>query len=192
MKNKIIIIIPARLGSQRLKNKNILPIKNVPMVAYVAQEAQKSKHAPTIFISSESEVVRKICIKYHLNFIKRPKNLSKKFVEKQEVIVHAVKYVHKKFKYKPQIVISLQCNSPEFEYKDLDVAIKFFKKSFPGKKKKELISVGKNNMQNAAFRIMTWQAVFQKSLSTNVSIFFCNYVDIHSKRDYLLAIKKIK
>ena len=32
MKIKIVVIIPARLGSLRLKNKNILPIKNIPML----------------------------------------------------------------------------------------------------------------------------------------------------------------
>ena len=45
----------------------------------------------------------------------------------------------KKFKFKPKAVVSLQCNSPEFNYKDLDKALKFFKKKFPQKKKKELI-----------------------------------------------------
>jgi CMP-N-acetylneuraminic acid synthetase len=192
MKNKIIVIIPARLGSQRLKYKNILPIKNIPMVAYVAREAKKSKFNPTIFVSSESEIIEKICVKYDLNFIKRPKKLARKFVEKQEVIVSAAKHILRKFKYKPEIVVSLQCNSPEFKCKDLDNAIKFFKKSFPGKEKKELISVGRDNMQNAAFRIMTWKAVFQKSLSTNISIFYTDYTDIHYKTDYLLTLKKIK
>jgi len=191
-KKKIAIIIPARLGSQRLKHKNILPIKNIPMVAYVAREAKKSKFNPIVFVSSESEIIRKICVKYDINFIKRPKRLAKKFVEKQEVIVSAAKYILRKFKYKPEIIVSLQCNSPQFKCKDLDNAIKFFKKSFPEKEKKELISVGRDNMQNAAFRIMTWKAVFQKSLSTNISIFFTDYVDVHNKADYLLTLKKIK
>ena len=186
-----LIIIPARMGSVRLKNKNILPIKGIPMFVYVAKEAQKSKYNPKIWVSSESSKIKKICEKFNINFLKRPTKLSKSNVEKQLVVVHAVKLLSKKFKNNPPIVISLQPNSPEFKSKDLDQAIQFFSNSFKNKKNKELISVGRDNRQNAAFRIMTFSAVFQKSLSTNIIIFKTNYTDIHNKRDYLKVKKKI-
>ena len=110
-------------------------------------------------------------------------------VEKQEIIVHGSRFISKKYKFKPKIVVSLQCNSPEFNYKDFDKAMKVFNKKFLKKEKKELISVGYDNCQNAAFRIMTYKAVFQKSLSTNVIIFFTNYTDIHTKQDYKKVLK---
>lgn len=191
IKTNILIVIPARMGSKRLKNKNILPIKGMPMFVYVAKEAEKSKFKPLIWVSSESKKVKKICKKYNINYLKRPNNLSKDNTEKQLVIVHAVKKLSKKLKYQPKIIISLQPNSPELKVKNLDDAIKFFSKCFKRKKNKELISVGKDNLQNAAFRIMTYSAVFQKSLSTNISIFKTNYIDIHNKKDYLKVIKKI-
>ena len=188
---KPLIIIPARLGSKRLKDKNILPINGVPMLAFVAEEVKKSKFSPLIYVSSESMKIKKICEKYKINFVKRPKKLSKDNVEKQSVIVDAVKQLVEKLKIHPKIVISLQPNSPEIKVKDLDKAIIFFSKCFTNKKNKELISVGKDNMQNAAFRIMTYSAVFQKSLSTNVCIFKTNYTDIHTKKDYKKVLKKI-
>ena len=189
MNKNLVIIIPSRLGSTRLKNKNILLIKGMPMFVYVALEALKSKYKPTVFISSESQKVKQICLKYKLNFIQRPKRLSTKMVEKQEIIVHGSRFISKKYKFKPKIVVSLQCNSPEFNYKDFDKAMKVFNKKFLKKEKKELISVGHDNCQNAAFRIMTYKAVFQKSLSTNVIIFFTNYTDIHTKQDYKKVLK---
>ena len=189
MNKNLVIIIPSRLGSTRLKNKNILLIKGMPMFVYVALEALKSKYKPTVFISSESQKVKQMCLKYKLNFIQRPKRLSTKMVEKQEIIVHGSRYISKKYKFKPKIVVSLQCNSPEFNYKDFDKAMKVFNKKFLKKEKKELISVGHDNCQNAAFRIMTYKAVFQKSLSTNVIIFFTNYTDIHTKQDYKKVLK---
>ena len=190
-KNSPLIIIPARMGSVRLKNKNILPIKGVPMFAYVAREAKKSKSNPNIWVSSESAKVRKICKKFNINYLKRPKKLSKNNVEKQSVVVHAVSAIIKKLKIKPDIVVSLQPNSPEFKFNDLDKAINFFLRCFKNKKNKELISVGYDDCQNAAFRIMTLSAVFQKSLSTNVIIFRTNYQDIHTERDYRQVLKKI-
>ncbi len=191
MNKDLIIIIPVRAGSRRLKNKNILKIKNLPMFVYVALEAKKSKNKPSIFISSESNKIKKICEKYNLNFIKRPKRLSSPKVEKQEAIVHGTKYINQKYNFKPKYVISLQCNSPQFKHQDLDRAFKKFKKEFVKKEKKELISVGHDNCQNAAFRIMTFKAVFQKSLSTNIIVFFTNYIDIHTRANYKKVLKKL-
>ena len=57
---------------------------------------------------------------------------------------------------------------------------------------KEVISVNKSdNIQNAAFRIMTYKTVFQKTLSTKIGVYFCDYTDIHNKSDYL-KVKKTR
>ena len=181
------------MGSKRLPNKNILPIKNKPMFVFVANNVKTSKYKLNIFISSESKKIKDICKKNSLNFIKRPKRLSLDYSEKQEAIVHATKYLREKLKYNPKIIISLQANSPEFNSKDLDQALKFFNtKMHVGKPIKELISVNPDNIQNGAFRILTNKAVFQKTLSTKMGIFFTNYIDIHTKKDYQKAKKKIE
>ena len=55
-KNTIVVIIPARNGSKRLKNsKNILKINTKPMVIRCAMEAAKSKYVDHIYVSSESK-----------------------------------------------------------------------------------------------------------------------------------------
>ena len=190
---KIAVIIPVRMGSTRLRNKNILPIKRDPMFIYVAKNLLKSSLKFNLFISSESEKIKKICEKFKLNFIKRPQKLSKDHVEKHEAIVHAIKFLSINHKYNPNIVVSLQANTPEFKSRDFDKAIKFFNtKLHVGKPIKELISVNPDNIQNGAFRILTNKAVFQKTLSTKVGIFFTNYLDIHSKSDYLKVKKKLE
>tara|TARA_Y100000590_G_C15724435_1_gene1014670 strand:+ start:1031 stop:1621 length:591 start_codon:yes stop_codon:yes gene_type:complete len=191
-KKKILVIIPAKGNSKRLKNKNILQINDLPLVIRAAKEALKSKYVDKVFVSSESKKILNICEKYHINNINRPKKLSRAKVEKQEVIIHATKYFKKKY-FKPDIVISLQCNSPEFSYLDLDKALIFFEtKLHPKAKIKEVISVNKDNIQNAAFRILTYKAVFQKSLSTKVGVFFTNYSDIHTKEQFIKSKKKLK
>ena len=191
--SKIAVIIPVRMGSKRLPNKNILPIKKVPMFVFVAKKVIKSKYNLNIFITSESEKIRKICNNNNLNFIKRPKKLSTDVAEKQEAIVHATKYLKTTFKYIPKTVISLQANTPEFKVRDLEKALEFFNnKLYVGKPIKELISVNPDNIQNGAFRILTYEAVFQKTLSTKIGIYFTNYLDIHSKSDYLKVKKKLE
>ena len=188
---KILIVIPVRMGSKRLFNKNILPINGVPMFLRVAYEALKSKYKPFVVVSSESNIIKEKCKENNIFFIKRPKKLSLDTVEKQEVIKHAVKHLLKR-KYKPDIVVSLQVNTPEFNSIDLDNAISFFRKNvFINSSIREVISIGKDNLQNGAFRIMTMKTVFQKTLSTKVGVFFTDYLDIHYIADYKKVIKRI-
>ena len=191
-KKKILLIIPARGNSRRLKNKNILKIDGLPLVVRAAKEASKSKFVDELLVSSEAKYILDICKKNNINTLKRPKKLSISSTEKQEVIVHAAKYFEKNY-FKPEIVISLQCNSPEFNFRDLDNALVFFeKKLHPNAKIKEVISINKNNIQNACFRILTFKAVFQKTLSTKMGVFFTNYSDIHTHKDFLKSKKNIE
>ena len=189
----IAVIMPVRMNSKRLKNKNILPINGKPMFVYVAQNILRSKNKLSLYISSESKIIEKLCKNYGLNFIKRPKKLSYDNVEKQEVIVHAAKLLNKKNKTKPSIIVSIQANTPQFKASDLDKALYFFSnKLYVGKPIKEVFSVNPDNIQNGAFRILTQKAVFQKTLSTKVGVFFTNYIDIHKRKDYLKVLKKLK
>ncbi len=190
--NKTVVVIPAKKKSRRLKNKNILPIKGKPMFLYVADEIKKSKKIDEIIISSDCKKIEKIALDNNLKFIKRPKKLTYEKVEKQDVIVHAIKKFYKN-KRKPKIVISLQPNSPELNYKDLDKALYFFdKKLYPNAKIKELISINRNRIQNAAFRIMTYKTVFQKTLSTKIGVYVRDLIDIHTRQEYLNAKKNIE
>ena len=189
---KIVVVIPAKKKSRRLKNKNILPIKGEPMFLYVAKEINKSKKIDEIIISSDCKNIKKISLVNNFKFVKRPKKLTYESAEKQDVVVHAIKKIYKN-QQKPGIVISLQPNSPELRYRDLEKALIFFeKKLYPGAKKKELISINKNKIQNAAFRIMTYNTVFQKTLSTKVGVHVKDLIDIHTYKEYLNAKKNIK
>ena len=189
--SRVLIIIPARSGSKRLKNKNILPIKNLPMFVYVAKEASKSRFKPEIYVSSESKKILDICKKFNIKFLKRPSKLSGDNIEKQEVISFTFKKLRKKLQ--PKIIVSLQPNSPEFKFNHLDKAIVFFlKKAFPKKEVKEVVSIGKNNLQNGAFRIMTPKTVTKKTLSTNIGVFKTDYMDIHNLNEYKKAKKRIE
>ena len=72
---KNIIIIPARGGSKRLRNKNILKICNLPMFLLVAKEAKKSKYFQEVYVSSDSKKILDICKHNKIKFIIRPKRL---------------------------------------------------------------------------------------------------------------------
>ncbi len=183
--------MPVKYNSKRLKNKNILPIKNLPMFIYVAKKFQKKKLISKLIVSSESKKIKEICETYNVDFLKRPNRLSKPNVEKQEVVVDAVKRL--KYINNNDIIISLQPNSPEVKFDDLKKALLFFKnKLYKDSEIKELICINKKNIQNPSFRILTYKAVFQKTLSTKIGVYFADYEDIHTKKEYLIIKKKIE
>ena len=188
---KIVVIMPVKYQSKRLKEKNILPINHLPMFVYVANKFIKSKIFSKFIVSTESKKIMKLCEDYKIDYINRPKYLSKPEVEKQAVIVHAVKNF--KAINKNDIIISLQPNSPEVKVSDIKKALNFFKnKLYKNAKIKELICVNKNNVQNPSFRILTYDAVFQRTLSTKIGIYHANYEDIHTLKEYLKVKKKIE
>jgi CMP-N-acetylneuraminic acid synthetase len=60
----IICFIPARKGSQRIKNKNILKIKGRPLIYWTVVKALKSKKFHKIIFSSDSKSYYKILLKF--------------------------------------------------------------------------------------------------------------------------------
>ena len=59
-KLKRLLIIPARGGSKRIKNKNIKKFKKRPIIFYTINNALKSKLFNKIHVSTDSNLVKKI------------------------------------------------------------------------------------------------------------------------------------
>jgi N-acylneuraminate cytidylyltransferase len=60
----IVALIPARAGSKRLKNKNILPLAGHPLIAYSIAAAAESKIFTDIIVSTDSEKYADIARQY--------------------------------------------------------------------------------------------------------------------------------
>ena len=73
---KIIGMIPARLGSTRVKNKNLRLINGIPLIQYVINEAKDSELLDEIYINSEAEIFDQIAENNSLQFYKRPAQLA--------------------------------------------------------------------------------------------------------------------
>lgn len=188
---KVLVVIPARGGSKRLERKNIYPVLGKPMLLWVTEECEKSKYVSRYVVSTEDEEIKNLCIKNSIEVIERPLKLAADKVEKMDVISHATAEVLSNG-YEPNIVVSLQPNSPEFKAADLDKAIEFFlEKLYPSHSVAEVISINPDMLQNACFRIMTTKTVFQTTLSTHVGVFMTDYHDIHTKEDVKIVEERI-
>ena len=72
----IIGMIPARLGSTRVKNKNLRLLDNKPLIQHIVDSARKSKYLNKIYINSEADIFSEIAEKNKIQFYKRSDYLS--------------------------------------------------------------------------------------------------------------------
>mgnify|MGYP001263041908 CR=1 FL=1 len=139
MKNKrVVALIPARQGSDRIKNKNLKKLCKKPLLYWTLVSAIKSKYIDEIYVSSDSKKILNYSKKLNVNTIKRPKKFSNSFATRKHVINHTLnnlKKNNKSFDY----LIYLQPTSPLRNKLHIDNALRVvFKKKSLG-----LVSVKK-------------------------------------------------
>ena len=172
-----VAVIPARLGSVRLKEKNIQLYKGKPLIYWAIDAAKKSKYIKKIYVSSESKKIQDLAFSFDVEVINRPEFLSEPNIYKMDVIAHAVNEI-KKFR-RPTIVTSIQANSPEITSKAIDDSID----QLLHYNLNEVMSVDSNLNQNGAIRTMKYESVFDKNLSTHFGVIKSDIMDIHTEED---------
>jgi CMP-N-acetylneuraminic acid synthetase/quercetin dioxygenase-like cupin family protein len=73
---KIIAMIPARMGSKRVKSKNLRLLNGKPLIEYILDTVSKVDIFDKIYVNSEDNVFSEIAEKYGVSFYERPIHLS--------------------------------------------------------------------------------------------------------------------
>ncbi|MFH0988276.1 MAG: cupin domain-containing protein [Parcubacteria group bacterium] len=73
---KIIAMIPARLGSKRVKHKNLRLLAGKTLSQHVAEKCKQSGVFSDIYINSEADVFEKIATDCGVKFYKRPERMA--------------------------------------------------------------------------------------------------------------------
>ncbi|MCJ8347867.1 acylneuraminate cytidylyltransferase family protein [bacterium] len=119
-----VALIPARGGSQRLPNKNMLAINGTPLIAMTINSALEADQLNDVFVSTDCSVIAECAKKYHAKvpFI-RPDSLSNDTATSNSVILH---FIDKLELLDSDIVVFLQPTSPLRTFKDINNAINLF------------------------------------------------------------------
>ena len=119
-KPKILGIIPARKGSKRLKNKNILNFSGKPIITHTIKYALKSKYINQLIVSTDCPKIRKISEKFKVIIHHRNKNLASDDATVHQVCLDILKNkTLKKF----DIICVLYPTAPLRNTKDIDGTI---------------------------------------------------------------------
>lgn len=103
-----IAIIPARGGSKRLPNKNILPLGGLPLLAYSILFAQKQGFINEVCVSTDDEEIKKVALQYGAKVIDRPVAISGDL----EPTITALQHVLDTIEDEVENVILLQPTNP--------------------------------------------------------------------------------
>ena len=92
----ILIVIPAKGNSTRIKNKNIFNINGKKLIEFTFDLIKKKKLINNTFVSSNSNIIKEITAKNGFNFIRRPEKLCKSKSSTESAIIHTIDYLKKK------------------------------------------------------------------------------------------------
>jgi len=139
MKPKIYAMIPARIGSQRLKMKNLALLNNKPLIYYALNAAKKTKIFDKIILNSDHKIFKKIAKRYKVDFYLRPKKFGTSKSKSDEVVYD----FFQKFP-KQDILVWVNPIAPLQKYEEIRKVVNYFKR----KKIDSLITTSYNQVHS--------------------------------------------
>jgi N-acylneuraminate cytidylyltransferase len=121
---KILSLIPARAGSQRIPNKNILPLNGKPLICYTVEAALESALINRVIVSTDSERIANTAKEAGAEIpFMRPENISKSTSTEMEFFIHALKWMKDNEGYIPDLIVLLYPTSPFRKSITIDKAV---------------------------------------------------------------------
>lgn len=110
---KVLALIPARAGSQRVKSKNIKPLAGKPLIAYTIEAAKKSRYVTRVIVSTDSSEIAAIAKNFGAEVpFMRPEELAASHSTELEFHEHALQWLKDNEGYEPDLVVNLYPTTP--------------------------------------------------------------------------------
>jgi len=119
--HRVVALIPARAGSKRLKNKNILPLGGKPLIAWTIEAALNSCEIDDVIVSTDDLNIKQVAIDFGASVpFMRPSFLSNDVASTDDVLLHAINELKLS---DTDILILLQPTSPMRNYQEIKKAL---------------------------------------------------------------------
>ena len=102
------ILIPARGGSKRIPNKNIIEVFNRPLISFVIEQAKKI--TDKVYVSTDCDHIATVASSLGARIIERPRSLATDTSDVRHTIKHFLECVH------TEILVLMQATSPSVKY----------------------------------------------------------------------------
>lgn len=122
--NPILSVTLARGGSKSIEKKNIALLNGLPLLAYTAIEAKRSKYIDDYIVSTDDAEIAECARKYGAGVpFRRPAELATDTATSAEALIHAVKWMENHLKKDYSYVIELMGTNPLKTHEDIDAVI---------------------------------------------------------------------
>lgn len=179
---KILVIIPAKLDSKRLPNKNILDINGKSLVEYSIEYAKQCKYDTDIIISSESDLLKTIADTHNIKFHKRDISLCGD-AEVVDVYISIVNEISESY----DLVIGLQPDNPDRDYTLSDCIDYMINNNYD-----DLITVNSLYKRSGSVRIFKYDYLKHSMVSKRIGCLKDTATDIHYENDLNLVKLKLQ
>ncbi len=122
-KYKYVAEIPARIGSKRVKHKNLRLINGKPMIAYSIEACKGVPKIDKIFVNTDSSLIGQIGLDYGVEYYKRDPSLSTDDTKQDEFNYGFLDAID------CEILIMVNPVSPLVESSDIIEAIEYFEQN---------------------------------------------------------------
>jgi len=121
--NRIVAEIPARLGSKRVKQKNLRLINGEPLISYAINAAKQAKTLAEVYVNSESDVFGEIAGKSGVSFYKRSPELAEDHIVSDQFNYDFLKNTE------ADVLVMINPVSPLITGGDIDAVVNYFKEN---------------------------------------------------------------
>ncbi len=163
LRNTTFAVIPARSGSNRIKNKNIKNFFGYPIIKYSITLAKKSKLFNAVIVTTDSRKIAEISKKAGAKvFFFRPKHLSKNKVPTLNVIKHTANFL-KKNNIRVNFICCIYPTAVLITKKKLKLAFSHIKKN----KYNYVIPISKFRLSNETYLEVSNKNIIKKKHKLN-------------------------
>ena len=119
-------VILARGGSKGIHKKNIMDFAGKPLLTWSILQAFDSGVVDTVYVSSDSDEILDVAVRYGAVAIRRPDELATDTTTSEAALTHALDQIHRERGTDPERIIFLQATSPLRESSDIAGAVRAF------------------------------------------------------------------
>ena len=118
---RVLALVPARGGSKRIPNKNIIEFCGSPLINMTLKCSLNSEYIDEIVVSTDNKKISEVANKFDVEVIQRPNNISGDHSPTIDTILHVLEYKNNGF----EIIVLLQPTSPLRTANDIDRALEY-------------------------------------------------------------------
>jgi len=120
---RVVAVIPARGGSQRIPGKNLAPLAGRPLLSYTIEAARRAHLVSEVYVSTDSDAIAEVARQQGVAVVDRPAELATAEAPTEPALFHAVSTIERGGRGPVDVIVLLQPTSPLRSHRRVDEAI---------------------------------------------------------------------